>query len=63
MHVSDLRIPQDVEVLVEEELTIATVVPPTKVEEIEPEVPEEEEEREEVEGEAVAETEEEGEKE
>jgi large subunit ribosomal protein L25 len=63
LHVSDLRIPQDVEVLVEEELTIATVVPPTKVEEIEPEVPEEEEEREEVEGEAVAETEEEGEKE
>ena len=63
LHVSDLRIPQDVEVLVEEELTIATVVPPTKVEEIEPEVPEEEEEREEVEAEAVAETEEEGEKE
>ena len=63
LHVSDLRIPQDVEVLVEEELTIATVVPPTKVEEIELEVPEEEEEREEVEGEAVAETEEEGEKE
>jgi large subunit ribosomal protein L25 len=64
LHVSDLKIPQDVEVLVEEELTIATVVPPTKIEEIEPEVPEEEEEeREEVEGEAVAETEEEGEKE
>ena len=63
LHVSDLKIPQDVEVLVEEELTIATVVPPTKVEEIEPEVPEEEEEREEVEAEAVAETEEEGEKE
>ena len=63
LHVSDLRIPQDVEVLVEEELTIATVVPPTKVEEIEPEVPEEEEEREEVEAEAVGETEEEGEKE
>ena len=63
LHVSDLKIPQDVEVLVEEELTIATVVPPTKVEEIEPEVPEEEEEREEVEAEAVGETEEEGEKE
>jgi large subunit ribosomal protein L25 len=65
LHVSDLKIPQDIEVLVEEELTVATVVPPTKVEEIEPEVPEEEEEeeREEVEGEAVAETEEEGEKE
>ena len=63
LHVSDLKIPQDVEVLVEEELTIATVVPPTKVEEIEPEVPEEEEEREEVEAEEVAETEEEGEKE
>jgi large subunit ribosomal protein L25 len=64
LHVSDLKIPEGIEVLVEEELTIATVVPPTKVEEIEPEVPEEEEEeREEVEGEAVAETEEEGEKE
>ena len=64
LHVSDLKIPQDIEVLVEEELTIATVVPPTKIEEIEPEVPEEEEEeREEVEGEGVAETEEEGEKE
>ena len=63
LHVSDLKIPEGIEVLEEEELTIATVVPPTKVEEIEPEVPEEEEEREEVEGEAVAETEEEGEKE
>jgi large subunit ribosomal protein L25 len=63
LHVSDLNIPQGIEVLVEGELTIATVVPPTKVEEIEPEVPEEEEEREEVEAEAVAETEEEGEKE
>jgi large subunit ribosomal protein L25 len=63
LHVSDLKIPSDIEVLVEDELTIATVVPPTKVEEIEPEVPEEEEEGEEVEAEAVAETEEEGEKE
>jgi large subunit ribosomal protein L25 len=64
LHVSDLKIPQDIEVLVEGELTIATVVPPTKIEEIEPEVPEEEEEeREEVEGEEIAETEEEGEKE
>lgn len=64
LHVSDLKIPQDIEVLVEGELTIATVVPPTKIEEIEPEVPEEEEEeREEVEAEEVAETEEEGEKE
>ena len=63
LHVSNLKIPEGIEVLVEEELTIATVVPPTKVEEIELEVPEEEEEREEVEGEAVAETEEEGEKE
>jgi large subunit ribosomal protein L25 len=62
LHVSDLKIPSDIEVLVEDELTIATVVPPTKVEEIEPEVPEEEEEREEVEVETVAETEEEGEK-
>jgi large subunit ribosomal protein L25 len=63
LHVSDLKIPQDVDVLVEEELTIATVVPPTKVEEIEPEIPEEEEEREEVEAEAVAETKEKGEEE
>ena len=63
LHVSDLKIPEGIEVLEEEELTIATVVPPTKVEEIEPEVPEEEEEREEVEAEEVAETEEEGEKE
>lgn len=64
LHVSDLKIPEGIEVLVEGELTIATVVPPTKIEEIEPEVPEEEEEeREEVEAEAVAETEEEGEKE
>jgi large subunit ribosomal protein L25 len=63
LHVSNLKIPEGIEVLVEEELTIATVVPPTKVEEIEPEVPEEEEEREEVEAEEVAETEEEGEKE
>jgi large subunit ribosomal protein L25 len=59
LHVSDLKIPDDIEVLVEEELTVATVVPPTKVEEIEPEVPEEEEEGEEVEAEAAAETEEE----
>ena len=63
LHVSDLKIPEGIEVLEEEELTIATVVPPTKVEEIKPEVPAEEEEREEVEAEAVGETEEEGEKE
>ena len=65
LHVSDLNIPQGIEVLVEGELTIATVVPPTKVEEIEPEVLEEEEveEGEEVEEEAVAETKEEGDKE
>ena len=63
LHVSDLKIPEGIEVLEEEELTIATVVPPTKVEAIEPEVPAEEEEREEVEAEAVGETEEEGEKE
>jgi len=64
LHVSDLKIPEGIEVLVDEELTVATVVPPTKIEEIEPEVPEEEEEeREEVEAEEVAETEEEGEKE
>jgi large subunit ribosomal protein L25 len=63
LHVSDLKIPEGIEVLEEEELTIATVVPPTKAEEIVPEVPGEEEEREEVEAEAVGETEEEGEKE
>ena len=63
LHVSDLEIPEGVEVIAEEQLTIATVVPPTVVEEIEPEVLEEEEEREEVEEEAAAETKEEGEKE
>jgi large subunit ribosomal protein L25 len=59
LHVRDLKIPEGIEILEEEELTVATVVPPTKVEEIQPEIPEEEEEREEVEAEAVAETEEE----
>ncbi len=65
LHVSDLNVPEGIDVFAEEQLTIATVVPPTKVEEIEPEVPEEEEaeEREEVEAEPVAETEEEGDKE
>ncbi|MBT8406309.1 MAG: 50S ribosomal protein L25/general stress protein Ctc [Deltaproteobacteria bacterium] len=63
LHVSDLEIPEGIDVLVEEQLTIASVVPPTAVEEIEPEVLEEEEEEgEEVEEEAVAETEEEGDK-
>ncbi len=62
---SDLEIPEGIEVLAEDELTIASVVPPTKVEEIEPEVLEEEEveEGEEVEEEAEAETKEEGDKE
>jgi large subunit ribosomal protein L25 len=62
LHVSDLKIPEGVDVLAEEQLTIATVVPPTKEEEIEPEVLEEEEveEGEEVEeAEPVTETEEE----
>ncbi len=63
LHVSDLEIPEGVEVLAEDELTIASVVPPTKVEEIEPEVLEEEEEGEEVDEEAEAETKEEGEQE
>jgi large subunit ribosomal protein L25 len=65
LHVSDLEIPEGIEVLAEDELTIASVVPPTKVEEIEPEVLEEEEveEGEEVEEEAEAETKEEGDKE
>lgn len=61
LHVSDLEIPEGVDVLAEDELTIASVVPPTKVEEIEPEVLEEEEEGEEVDEEAEAETKEEGE--
>ncbi len=62
LHVSDLEIPEGIDVLVEEQLTIASVVPPT-VEEIEPEVLEEEEEEgEEVEEEAEAETKEEGDK-
>jgi large subunit ribosomal protein L25 len=63
LHVSDLEIPEGVDVLAEDELAIASVVPPTKVEEIEPEVLEEEEEGEEVDEEAEAETEEEGEQE
>ena len=64
LHVSDLEIPEGIDVLVEDELTIASVVPPTAVEEIEPEVLEEEEEEgEEVDEEAEAETKEEGDKE
>ena len=63
LHVSDLEVPEGVEVLAEERLTVATVVPPAKEEEIIPEIPEEEEEREEVEEEAVTETKEEGDKE
>jgi large subunit ribosomal protein L25 len=64
LHVSDLEIPEGIDVLVEEQLTIASVVPPTAVEEIEPEVLEEEEEEgEEVDEEAVDETKEEGDKE
>ena len=64
LHVGDLDVPEGVELLAEEQLTIATVVPPTKVEEIEPEIPEEEaEEREEVEEVEGTETKEEGDKE
>ena len=63
LHVSDLEIPEGVDILAEDELTIASVVPPTKVEEIEPEVLEEEEEGEEVDEEAEAETKEEGDQE
>jgi len=64
LHVSDLEIPEGVDILAEDELTVASVVPPTKVEEIEPEVLEEEEEGEEVEEEEeVAETKEEGDQE
>ena len=64
LHVSDLEIPEGVDVLAEDELTVASVVPPTKVEEIEPEVLEEEEEGEEVEEEEEeAETKEEGDQE
>lgn len=64
LHVSDLEIPEGIDVLVEEQLTIASVVPPAAVEEIEPEVLEEEEEEgEEVDEEAEAETKEEGDQE
>lgn len=63
LHVSDLEVPEGVEVLAEERLTVASVVPPAKEEEIIAEIPEEEEEREEVEEEAVTETKEEGGKE
>lgn len=64
LHVSDLEIPEGVDILAEDELTVASVVPPTKVEEIEPEVLEEEEEGEEVEEEEEeAETKEEGDQE
>jgi large subunit ribosomal protein L25 len=63
LHVSDLEIPEGIEVMAEDELTIASVVPPTKVEEIEPEVLEEEEEGEEVDEEAKAETKEDGDQE
>jgi large subunit ribosomal protein L25 len=60
LHVDDLKIPEGVEVLADEQLTIATVIPPTRVEELEPEILEEEEmgEREEVEAEQIVETEE-----
>ena len=63
LHVSDLEIQEGIDVMAEDELTIASVVPPTKVEEIEPEVLEEEEEGEEVDEEAEAETKEEGDQE
>ena len=64
LHVSDLTVPEGIEVLAEERLTIATVVLPAKEEEIEPEIlEEEEEEREEVEEEAETEAKEEGDKE
>ncbi len=63
LHVSDLEVPEGVEVLAEERLTVATVVPPAKEEEIIAEIPEEEEEGEEVEEEADTETKEEGDKE
>jgi large subunit ribosomal protein L25 len=59
LHVSDLEVPEGIEFLAEERLTIASVVPPTIVEEIEPEILEEEEEGEEVEEGEVAETKEE----
>jgi large subunit ribosomal protein L25 len=64
LHVSDLEVPEGIEILAEDRLTIASVVPPTIVEEIEPEILEEEEEEgEEVEEEAVTESKEEGDKE
>ena len=60
LHVSDLEVPEGIEFLAEERLTIASVVPPTIVEEIEPEILVEEEEGEEVEEGEAAETKEEG---
>jgi large subunit ribosomal protein L25 len=43
LRVSDLRIPEGVKILTDQEAVLAIVTPPTKVEEPEPEVPEEEE--------------------
>jgi large subunit ribosomal protein L25 len=61
LHVSDFEVPEGIEMLAEEDLTVVSVVPPTKVEELEPEITEEDELGEEVEEEAVSETKEEGE--
>ncbi len=63
LHVSDLQVPEGIEILAEERLTIATVVPPAKVEEVEAEILAEEEEREEVEEKAATKTKEEGDRE
>jgi len=63
IHVSDLQVPEGIEILAEERLTIATVVPPAKEEEIEVEILAEEEEGEEVEEKAATKTKEEGDRE
>jgi len=63
LHVSDLRVPEGIEILAEERLTIATVAPPAKEEEIEVEIVAEEEEGEEVEEKAATKTKEEGDRE
>jgi large subunit ribosomal protein L25 len=51
LRVSDLRVPEGVKILTDQEAVLANVTPPTKVEEPEPEVSEEELEAELAEGE------------
>lgn len=60
LRVSDLRVPEGVKILTEQEAVLANVTPPTKVEEPEPEVTEEELEGELAEGEVPPEEQPEG---